>query len=95
MAHAAAQAAGSAQGTLGWQKKGKASRAGDYAKRVRAKFRYGVARSGQRVFLNFDLTPFASVTPFASSDPNSFQAGAAHYKPHRAKNSCAAKRPEY
>ena len=42
------------------KKWGKASRAGDYAKGVRAKFRYGVARFGQRVFLNFDLTPFAS-----------------------------------
>ena len=35
-------------------------RAGGYAKGVRAKFRYGVARSEQRVVLNFDPTPFAS-----------------------------------
>jgi hypothetical protein len=39
---------------------GETSRAGNYAKGVRAKFRYGVARSEQWVVLNFDLTPFAS-----------------------------------
>ena len=33
--------------------------AADSAKGVRAKFRQGVARCEQRVFLNFDLTPFA------------------------------------
>ena len=44
------------------------SRAGTDAKGVRAKFRYGVARSEQRVVLNFDLTPFA-LTPFASMPP--------------------------
>jgi hypothetical protein len=56
------------------------ARAGNYAKGVRAKFRDGVARSGPRVFLNFDLTPFAS------SDRVCVQAGATHYKPHRAIN---------
>ena len=35
------------------------ARAGHYAKGVRAKFRVGVARLESRVFLNFDLTPFA------------------------------------
>ncbi len=38
---------------------GKTSLAGGSAKGVRAKFRYGVARSELMVFLNFDLTPFA------------------------------------
>ena len=47
------------------------ARAADYAKGVRAKFCDGVARSDQRVILNFDLTPFASphllhLTTFAS-----------------------------
>jgi hypothetical protein len=34
--------------------------AGDSANGVRAKFRIGVARFGELVILNFDLTPFAS-----------------------------------
>jgi transposase-like protein len=74
MAHALAQSARSVQGTLCAQKKG-ASRAGSYAKGVRAKFRYGVVRFEKRIFLNFDLTPFASrphlllrhLTPFAAT----------------------------
>ena len=58
---------------------GKTSRAGDNAKGVRAKFRYGVARSGQRVFLNFDLTPFASRDPIcvSLSDPFCLHPGSA------------------
>ena len=39
--------------------------AADSAKGVRAKFRQGVACCEQRVFLNFDLTPFA--LPLASA----------------------------
>ena len=39
--------------------------AADGAKGVRAKFRQGVARSEQRVFLNCDLAPFA--LPLASA----------------------------
>ena len=71
MAHALARAARSRSGTLRAAEGGTTSSAGNYAKGVRAKFRYGVARSEQRVVLNFDLTPFASMTPFAS-DPICF-----------------------
>ncbi len=60
------------KGILRGQKKGggrTTRRAGNYANRVRAKFRYGVARADQSFVLNFDLTPFASITPFASTAP--------------------------
>ncbi len=52
--------------------------AGNDAKGVRAKFRYGVARSEQWVVLNFDLTPFASkqdLTTTNHAEPN-------HIEPH-------------
>ena len=58
------------------------ARAAGYAKGVRAQFRYGVASSEPKVFLNFDLTSFAL------SDPICIYAGAAHYKPHRANILC-------
>ena len=45
---------------------GKRWRAGGYAKGVRAKFRYRVARSEEMVVLNFDLTPFASLKRWSS-----------------------------
>ena len=60
MAHALARAARCVQGTLRAAEGGKTSRSGNDAKGVRAKFRYGVARSEQNVVLNFDLTPFAA-----------------------------------
>ena len=64
-AHSQARAARSVRVTLGVVR---VSCAADCAKGVRAKFRQGVARSELRVFVNFDLTPFAvnfDLTPFA------------------------------
>ena len=40
-------------------------RAGKIVKRGQSKISFSTSRFGAMVFLNFDLTPFAYVTPFA------------------------------
>ncbi len=59
-------------------------RAGNDAKGVRAKFRYGVARSEQRVVLNFAPGPHLLLDPICA------YTGSAHCKSHRALNDAGA-----
>ena len=75
------------------------SRAGNDAKGVRAKFRYGVARSDHRAILNFDLTPFASNQDLPTTNHTAphlfttcFHALTAGDKSHRAKKNRLRKR---
>ena len=55
--------------------------AADSAKGVRAKFRQGVARCEQKVFLNFDLTPFALPASKTQHRAGSMGADAAPRRP--------------
>ena len=87
VAHLLAGAARSVRVTLGQRRR--VLRAADCAKGVRAKFRLSVARSGQRIFLNFDLTPFAF--PLAISNGGSSCFFGSDYI--RRKRATAARKP--